>query len=198
MLNDLIISTEQSNVFAKAAGDPETPLVLGVHGWSKRNGWQTWEPLLAPMGQAGFYAVSVDMPGWGRSEPWAGGPLTMDNGVEALTAIIKSLKKNRAVIMGKSWGGGIAIETAMRHPRLISKLILSAPAFRDLDRLSKLSPPVLLAWSKDDPVIPYKYARKYEATVPNIQLVTYDNGGHSAAPNNDGNFTPVAIEFLRS
>jgi hypothetical protein len=24
------------------------PLVLGLHGWSQRNGWHTWEPLIAP------------------------------------------------------------------------------------------------------------------------------------------------------
>ena len=40
--------------------------------------------------------------------------------------------------MGKSWGGAVALEAAMKSPSVVSKLILSAPAYRELNKLSEL------------------------------------------------------------
>jgi pimeloyl-ACP methyl ester carboxylesterase len=197
-MHEIKITTENGEVYGKAAGDPTSPLVLGVHGWSKRNGWHTWSPLLQPLGAAGFFAVSVDMPGWGLSPAWREEPMDAAEGVRSLAAIIAGLEKDRASIMGKSWGGGIALETALRHPDVIEKLILSAPAYYDVEKLAELSQPVLLAWSEDDPVIPYRRARAFLEVVPSIKLVTYTQGGHSAGPKNAGDFAPLAIDFLLS
>ena len=73
---------------------------------------------------------------------------------------------------------------------------MTAPAFMDFGRLAGLSQPVLLAWAVDDPTIPIGTASGYQSTVPALELVTYDTGGHSAAPKNPGDFAPRAIAFL--
>jgi len=196
-MNTLFIDTEYANVYAKSAGKQGAPLVLGIHGYSQRNGWHTWEPLLAPLAEAGFWVVSVDMPGWGQSVLQKPQRLTNGTAVDAVIQIMDGLGAETAVLMGKSWGGGVALDTAVAQPHRITKLILTAPVRRSLDDLANLTQPVLLAWAKDDPVIPYEYAQKYVQHIPCIQLETYETGGHSAAQKNADNFAPKAIAFLK-
>jgi pimeloyl-ACP methyl ester carboxylesterase len=92
----------------------------------------------------------------------------------------------------------VALEVALHHPQRVSKLILTAPARQNLEPLRELQQPVLLAWAKDDPVIPYKYAQKFVDSVSHIQLESYETGGHSAAQHNVEDFAPKVIEFLKS
>jgi pimeloyl-ACP methyl ester carboxylesterase len=99
--------------------------------------------------------------------------------------------------MGKSWGGAVAIETALHHPDKVTKLILTAPAYSTYTALQTMQTPVLLAWAEDDPVIPFAYAAKFAEAAPNVQLETYPTGGHSAAPKNAADFAPRAINFLK-
>jgi len=196
MLEAREVKTSYGTIFGMSAGDPGSPLILGIHGWSQRNGWHTWEPLLQPLGDAGFFAFSVDMPGWGKSKSPDHPQANTGTAVQAVIEIVTGLDRKRVILMGKSWGGGVALRTALDHPELVTKLVLSAPAFRDIDRLVDLKPPVLLAWAEDDPVIPIRYSAEYERTVPDIQLVRYEFGGHSAAAKNAGEFAPVVVDFL--
>jgi pimeloyl-ACP methyl ester carboxylesterase len=198
MLTEHFISTPHGRIHAKSSGDQSNLIVIGIHGWSQRNGWHTWEPLLEPLGTAGFFALSVDMPGWGQSDPWNGGQITQEQGVEAILAIIAAFDKDSAVLMGKSWGGAVAIQTALNHPDKVTKLILTAPAYNDHTALKNLTQPTLLAWAEDDPVIPFAYAAKFAQAAPNVQLQPYPTGGHSAAPKNAVDFAPKAVRFLKS
>jgi pimeloyl-ACP methyl ester carboxylesterase len=195
MMKDIWIETEYGRVFAKAAGPQEGRLVLGIHGYSQRNGWHTWEPLMGPLAEAGFHVVSVDMPGWGQSV-LAQGQVTGEAAMQCVVQILAELAVTEAVLMGKSWGGDVAVETAVSHPHRITHLILTAPAILNVDLLAQISQPVLLAWAEDDPVIPYKYAAQIAAAIPDCQLETYPTGGHSAAPKNAADFGPKAVTFL--
>ncbi|MCB9418534.1 MAG: alpha/beta hydrolase [Ardenticatenaceae bacterium] len=194
-MEDIWIATEYGKVFAKAAGPRDGKLVLGIHGYSQRSGWHTWEPMMGPLAEAGFRMVSVDMPGWGQSVPTQG-QVSGDDAVQCVVQMLAGLGAEQAVLMGKSWGGNVAVETAVTHPHLITHLILTAPAIRKPDLLAQISQPVLLAWAEDDPVIPYQYAAQIAAAIPDCQLVTYPTGGHSAAPKNAADFGPKAIRFL--
>jgi pimeloyl-ACP methyl ester carboxylesterase len=198
MLTEHNIQTPNGRIYGKSSGDQAKPLIIGIHGWSRRNGWHTWEPLLEPLGSAGFFALSVDMPGWGESDPWGSGALSNDQGVEAALAIMSAFDKESAVLMGKSWGGAVAIQAALSHPNQITRLILTAPAYSDYSALKGLRQPVLLAWAEDDPVIPFQYAANFVEAAPNVRLEAYPTGGHSAAAKNAAEFAPKAVEFLKS
>jgi pimeloyl-ACP methyl ester carboxylesterase len=150
------------------------------------------------LGDAGYYALSVDLPGWGKSKSWNKGPVSSKAAKSAILAILDVLSYDVAILMGKSWGGGIAIGLALDEPQRIAKLLLTAPAFGNLERLSELRQPTMLAWSEDDPVIAFKTAKVYEKSIPSIQTVYYKTGGHSAAINNANDFIPRALGFLRS
>lgn len=193
-MEEIWIDVPSGKVFGMTAGDGH--LVLGLHGWSQRNGWHTWEPLIEPLADAGFRVVSVDMPGWGNSPPVGDGRLSSEQAVGVVIALLDALGAETAALMGKSWGGGVALQTALDYSTRVTKLILTAPAFRDFGRLGQLPQPVLLAWAEDDNVIPMGHAREYTARIPDIRLETYESGGHSAAPKNAGDFAPKAIAFL--
>lgn len=195
-MDELFVETGAWRVFGKSAGRRGDPLVLGIHGWSQRNGWHTWEPMMRPLADAGFWVVSVDMPGWGRSEPLEAEPPEEDFAGTVL-GILDGLAVETAVLMGKSWGGGVALEVALNQPARVSKLILTAPARLNLDGLAALQQPVLLAWAEDDPVIPFRYADRFASVIPNIQVERYAKGDHSAAQKNVADFAPKAIEFLK-
>jgi pimeloyl-ACP methyl ester carboxylesterase len=195
-MEDIWIETTYGRVFGKAAGPDRGRLVLGLHGWSQRNGWHTWEPLMPTLADPGFRVVSVDMPGWGQSMP-VQGQVTGAEAVATVVQILDRLAVNEAVLMGKSWGGNVAVETAVAYPHLITHLILTAPAIRNPNLLAQLTQPVLLAWAGDDPVIPFQYADQFAAAIPICQLETYPTGGHSAAPKNATDFGPKAIKFLK-
>lgn len=104
-MDDVFIKLELTTVHVKLAGDPANPLVLGIHGWSQRNGWHTWEPLMAPLAGAGYCVVSVDMPGWGDSPALDNIPLGGARAVQVVIDVMNGLQKSTAALMGKSWGG---------------------------------------------------------------------------------------------
>ena len=198
-MDDIFITTAFGTVYAKTLGDPDRPVVLGIHGWSKRNGWHTWEQLMAPLAEAGYQVVCVDMPGWGQSTTTVSGPLVGETAVLATLSILDGLDINKAAaIMGKSWGGGVALELALDYPERVGKLLLTAPAFQQFSLLSEIKQPVLLAWAADDPIIPIQTADEYMRGLPHCRLIEYKTGGHSAAPNNADDFAPQAIEFLKN
>ena len=196
-MEDFKLQTAEGTINGRTYGTMSAPLVTGIHGWSKRNGWHTWKPLLEPLGKSGFLALSLDMPGWGQSSAWGDDQLTVSEAIQCLLMVADSLSKDRFVLMGKSWGGGVAIQTALDHPERVAGLILTAPAFLQFGRLGDISQPVLLAWAEDDPVIPVKYAENFRNSIPDVELVLYETGGHSAAQTNSADFATRAIRFLQ-
>jgi pimeloyl-ACP methyl ester carboxylesterase len=195
--SELWIAAAKGRIYGRASGNDSSPLVLGLHGWSQRNGWATWEALLAPLADGGYFAVSVDMPGWGRSAPWSPEPMSLEEGAEVVLNILEALGKRSAALMGKSWGGAVALQAALAYPEKVSKLILSAPAFQQIERLKEVRQPTLLVWAEDDPVIPVSYAQIFRDALPNAVLVRYAQGGHSAGPKNASDLAPRAVAFLR-
>jgi pimeloyl-ACP methyl ester carboxylesterase len=61
----------------------------------------------------------------------------------------------RAILMGKSYGGLLAHEFALKHPQQVISLVLFAPASThrgSIERLCQLQPiiPLFLGWTGDD------------------------------------------------
>lgn len=195
MKEDLWLETEYGRIHGKSAGNG--PLVLAVHGWSQRNDWRTWEALIEPLAAGGLRVVSLDMPGWGKSPAITQGQLSAEKAAAIIMAVLDALNEETAAIMGKSWGGGVALHVALAYPARTTRLVLTAPAFSDTTILGGVKVPVLLVWAEDDKVIPIGNAKKYLQRLPEITFVQYERGGHSAASKNAEDFAPKAISFLR-
>lgn len=192
-MNPIEIPTPQGHIFGMSAGSADgRPFALCLHGRSQRNGWHSWQPVMKPLAEAGWRVVSVDMPGWGQSNPWE-----QFEPVEAVMAVLDGLGVETAVLCGKSWGGGVALETALRHSARVSHVVLTAPVFRgEMAELERLTQPMLMAWAQDDEVFPVSFTGLYTAVLPHLQLVVYPTGGHSAAMNNAAEFVPKMVELV--
>ncbi len=106
------------------AADPDaTPLVF-VHGLSSTMGF--WEYQL-PHFQEQRRVLALDLPGYGMSaRPDA--PYTPPWYADVLDAWLDEVGLQRAIIVGHSMGGQIALTFALRHPDRVEGLVLSAPA----------------------------------------------------------------------
>lgn len=102
------------------AGDP--PLVL-VHGLG--SDLRVWMHNLQALAQR-HRVVAFDLLGFGRSDKPAGVGALADH-VACVRALVQSLG-GRAVLVGHSMGGQIALHTALAHPEIVVGLVLSAPA----------------------------------------------------------------------
>jgi len=79
-----------------------------------------------PIVAARTRVVAYDRAGLGASDPvW---PLDMTAQADDLAAVIRATGNGPSVVAGHSWGGLLAQLVALRHPELISGLVLVDPA----------------------------------------------------------------------
>lgn len=99
------------------AGDP----ILGIHGTgSSAMLWSNAFPALAALGRLIVY----DRRGCTRSErplPFSAGVTTH---VEDAAALLAALEAGPAIVVGRSYGGAVAIELALRHSERVRALVL--------------------------------------------------------------------------
>ncbi len=81
----------------------------------------TWRSLLPPLASQGR-VVLLEGPGHGDSE--VPPPFTLEEHAEALDDALEALGVERAVLVGHSWGGLVALRYALRRPRRTAGLVL--------------------------------------------------------------------------
>ena len=75
--------------------------------------------------------IAVHLQGHGRTAD-IDRPLSYELMADDISALLKYLKIGQADILGYSLGGGVALQTAIRHPEMVRKLvIISTPARRE-------------------------------------------------------------------
>lgn len=105
------VVTNGVRLFAVEQGDG--PLVLLCHGFPEF--WYSWRHQLAPLAEAGFHVVAIDLPGYGCSDK---PDVTYDiEWINAcLAGCIRALGHERAVMVGHDWGGLLVWPFARRYP----------------------------------------------------------------------------------
>ncbi len=101
----------------------EGPAVMLVHaGIGDRRMWRAHLPWLA---EAGWLAIAPDLPGFGAHAPAADPPAPWD----FLRDVLDELAVDRAVIVGNSFGGAVALRLAVTSPDRVRGLaMISSPA----------------------------------------------------------------------
>ncbi len=100
------------------------PLVL-LHG-----GFGSYE-MFGPVASAlagGRQVIGVDLQSHGRT-PAVDRPMRFETMADDIAAVIEQLV-GQADVMGYSLGGGVALRTAIQHPRLIRRLVLVSTPFK--------------------------------------------------------------------
>jgi len=108
-------------LYYEAAGSG-APLVL-VHGFAC--GARSWDPQVRVFSRA-RRVITYDVRGHGVSEaPENAAAYSQDISVQDLHDLLVQLKIRRAVVGGLSMGGNIALNFALAHPSMVSKLIVA-------------------------------------------------------------------------
>lgn len=110
----------------------EGPLILLLHGLAgSAENWAAVGPDLTEFGRV----VAVDLLGCGDTPP-AGRAVNVEHNAALVARVIADLGAGRAILVGHSMGGLVAMRTAVDYPQFVERLVLVDPAlpldFRDL------------------------------------------------------------------
>ena len=106
---------------------PTKPALVFLHGIGGRA--SGWAPVQQACAAAGHPSLAWDMPGYGESP--AIEPYDFDGLADALAALMDAHGLQKAVLVGHSLGGMVALQMWARHPGRVAGLVLAAssPAF---------------------------------------------------------------------
>jgi pimeloyl-ACP methyl ester carboxylesterase len=110
--------------------DPSLPVTLYVHGLA---GSSTNFDSMATLLAGHTRGFSLDLPGFGRSDPPPGGQYSLLGDAELLADLLRRISPDGpAHVVGNSLGGMVTTALAARHPELVRTLTLISPAVPDL------------------------------------------------------------------
>ena len=109
------------------------PLIVMIHGFP--DFWYTWRKQMEALSDS-YQCVAIDQRGYNLSDKPKGVENYRVNLLVAdVAAVIKSLGRDKAIIVGHDWGGMVAWTFAMTNPQMTDKLIiLNLPHPRGLIR----------------------------------------------------------------
>ncbi|WP_051062506.1 alpha/beta fold hydrolase [Ilumatobacter nonamiensis] len=115
------INETMLDVAEAGGGDP----VVLVHG--SASDARTWTGQIEPLAER-FRVVTYSRRSHWPNEPAPdGATYSMSEHVEDLAALVRSLDIGPAHVVGHSYGGVVALTTAIRHPSLVRSLVLIEP-----------------------------------------------------------------------
>ncbi len=144
------------------AGDP---LVL-LHGGV--GAIEMFGPLL-PALAAGRQVIAVDLQAHGRTAD-IDRPMTFEAMADDIAGLITWLGLERADVMGYSLGGGVALQTAIRHPEVVRKLVLvSTPFSHDGWYPDNLAAMAQMGPAAAEPMMATPMYQAYAALAPRLE-----------------------------
>jgi 3-oxoadipate enol-lactonase len=102
------------------SGEGPALVLLHGHPFDRR----MWAPQLRSL-SAGFRVLAPDLPGYGGSPP-RGRKVTMGQLADAVRHLLDALGLARAVVVGLSMGGLVAMELGLRAPDRVDGVVLAA------------------------------------------------------------------------
>lgn len=157
----------------KAAGGGGRTLLF-LHGM-KFNA-ATWRDLgtLEMIGDEGYEALALDLPGFGDSPPCDLAP------VQVLKQVIISQKLDKPIIVGPSMGGKVALDFTLAHPEFVGGLVLvGAVGVEEVkEQLSTISVPTLIVWGSEDAISPLANGHLLAKHIPDASLVLVQGAPH--------------------
>ncbi len=109
------------------------PLIILIHGFPDY--WYTWRNQMEELSK-NYQTVAVDLRGYNLSDkPKGVEQYDMRLLVGDIAAVVKHLKRDKAIIIGHDWGGAIAWTFAAALPEMTERLIIcNLPNLRGLNR----------------------------------------------------------------
>jgi len=121
-----VIERDGVRLFVDDRGEGEA--VLLVHGHTLDH--RVWEDVIPRLLSGGRRSVAPDLRGHGRSSRPEAGYHPREH-AEDMRAVFDALGIDRAVVVGYSLGGGVALEMAVARPDRVAGLVLVEPVLPD-------------------------------------------------------------------
>jgi pimeloyl-ACP methyl ester carboxylesterase len=167
------------SVMEAGAGEP----VLLLHGLGATKA--SFLPTLAALAGERRRVIAIDLPGFGDSAKPLRARYDPPFFARTVVAVLDALGLERADLIGNSMGGRVALETGLRHPDRVRRLVLLAPS---------------LAWLRDRP-----WAPLLRLVPPQLGVIQPAPRGvveaivRRTVPGGEGGWTAAGVdEFLRS
>ena len=159
--------------FMKATGSGGATLLF-LHGMKFKAA--TWQELgtLDMLGEEGYEAVALDLPGFGES------PVCDLDPVKVLKQVVISQKLDKPILVGPSMGGKVALEFALAHPELVGGLVLvgAVGVEERKDQLSSIKVPTLVVWGSEDAISPLSNGHLLAKEIPEASMVLVQGAPH--------------------
>ncbi len=126
--NSRFIEVNNVTVHYKEMGTGGTALIL-LHGFGASV--DSWREVMTDLSQYGR-VIAYDRPAFGLTERpmpenWESNPYGMKANIELLRGLMNALKIDKAILVGNSAGGGVAVAFGLEYPERVSSLILVDP-----------------------------------------------------------------------
>jgi abhydrolase domain-containing protein 14 len=192
-----VISSQQLNCMGHPIhtlqGGPDVgPLVLLLHG--KMFKAATWQETgtLTKLADAGYRAVALDLPGFGKS------PAGDIEPVEVIKAVISQAAPNGAILLGPSMGGRIALEFTLANQDLVNGLILvgAVGVQENKERLKDISLPCLAVWGEEDSISPLVNGHLLQQGIKDAELTVIQGAQHPCYLDQPDEWHRILLRFL--
>ncbi len=192
-IEEKVFGINGCQVHTLQAGNPEGQDVLLLHGMAFQA--QTWHDLqtLSTLAEAGFHAVALDLPGFGKS------PQCSMNPQEVLVAVIEQAGLKKPVLVGPSMGGRVSLEFALARPDLVGGLVLvgAVGVQENRKRLAEIKVPCLVVWGGMDTISPLENGKLLEHSIDNARLVIIEEAPHPCYLDNPDIWHHELLAFLK-
>ncbi|HEX9815071.1 MAG TPA: alpha/beta hydrolase [Myxococcota bacterium] len=191
-VSDGSVELQGHKIHLLSAGPEKGRTVLLLHG-GKFNA-TTWKTLgtLNVLGDAGYRAVAIDLPGSGTSPGWNVTPKTF------LADLLVPLDIGRPVLISPSRSGNVSFPLILDHPDKVSGYVPIAPVgAKEYASKLKASPvPALIVWGERDQLFPPAMAKTLAASFKTAEVVILPEAKHPAYLDQPDQFHAALLKFL--
>jgi pimeloyl-ACP methyl ester carboxylesterase len=147
---------------------------------------------LETLASAGYQAIAIDLPGFGRSETVSMSP------EKWLSELFDQLRVEAPILLAASMSGGYALPFITYHPERISGFVAVAPVGLSMHRenLHMITAPVLAVWGEHDHTIPISDAELLVKSVKQGELIVIPNGTHAPYMSEPELFNQKLLQFV--
>ncbi len=168
------IPVDGCDVNTLQGGNPLKPTMLFLHG--KAFQAETWRELgtLQTVIDAGFSALAIDLPGFGKTAEAKIAPAIIINKVMAAAGL------KEVILIGPSMGGKIALEFSLENPNKIIALVLigAVGVQENKDQLHKLPESTLIIWGENDQISAPANGTLLNKSVDKSKLIIFKGAKH--------------------
>ena len=190
------VEIEGASIHVVSAGKHPQVAVLLLHGAAFSS--ETWVNLgtLIELGKAGFYAIAIDLPNYGKSTSLK----TRLEPVVFLEKLIQVLDIKQPIIISPSLSGTYSIPFILKHGKAkASGYIPVAPVISDRyaeKDFQKSDVPTLIIYGEKDSSA--SRSTRLLSQIPNSKVAVIPNGQHPAYLDDPKLFHSMVIKFIQS